>query len=214
MSLTQQINALASRVASEFKLRFAALAPVAKTGSYSDLLNKPTIPTVPTNISVFANDVGFLTSAALSPYQVKSERNAANGYVGLDSSCLIPSVLLPSFVDDVLEYANLAGFPATGETGKIYVAKDTNKTYRWSGSSYVEISASPGSTDSVTEGSVNLYFTQARARVSVSATQNLTYNPTTGVFTGPDLSQYLTATEAEGIRNTLTDLQTLVYAAL
>lgn len=54
----------------------------------------------------------------------------------------VPSSQLPSYVDDVLEYANLASFPATGETGKIYVALDTNKTYRWSGSAYVEISAS------------------------------------------------------------------------
>ncbi len=54
----------------------------------------------------------------------------------------VPASQLPSFVDDVLEFANLAGFPATGESGKIYVALDTNKTYRWSGSAYIEISAS------------------------------------------------------------------------
>ncbi len=54
----------------------------------------------------------------------------------------VPASQLPSYVDDVLEYANLAAFPGTGETGKIYVALDTNKTYRWSGSAYVEISAS------------------------------------------------------------------------
>lgn len=75
----------------------------------------------------------------------------------------VPSSQLPSYVDDVLEYANIAAFPGTGETGKIYVAQDTNRTYRWSGSLYVEISPSPGSTDSVTEGSVNLYFTNGRA---------------------------------------------------
>lgn len=49
---------------------------------------------------------------------------------------------LPSYVDDVLEYANLAAFPGTGEGGKIYVAIDTRKTFRWSGSAYVEISPS------------------------------------------------------------------------
>jgi hypothetical protein len=76
---------------------------------------------------------------------------------------LVPSSQLPSYVDDVLEYANLAAFPVTGETSKIYVAKDTNKTYRWSGSVYVEISASPGSTDDVVEGSVNLYYKDERA---------------------------------------------------
>lgn len=54
----------------------------------------------------------------------------------------IPSEQLPAYVDDVIEYANLAAFPGTGETGKIYVALDTNLTYRWSGSAYVEISKS------------------------------------------------------------------------
>ena len=54
----------------------------------------------------------------------------------------IPQSILPSYVDDVLEYENLAAFPKTGESGKIYVADDTNKTYRWSGTTYVEISAS------------------------------------------------------------------------
>jgi hypothetical protein len=76
----------------------------------------------------------------------------------------IPAAQLPSYVDDVFEYANLASFPATGESGKIYTALDTNKIYRWSGSAYVEISASPGSTDSVTEGVGNLYFTAQRVR--------------------------------------------------
>lgn len=76
----------------------------------------------------------------------------------------VPSTQLPSYVDDVLEYDNLAALPATGEAGKIYVTKDTNKTYRWSGSAYIEISASPGSTDAVAEGLTNLYFTDARAK--------------------------------------------------
>ena len=54
----------------------------------------------------------------------------------------IPTSQLPSYVDDVLEYANIAAFPATGETGKIYLTLDTNLTYRWSGTAYVEISKS------------------------------------------------------------------------
>ena len=44
---------------------------------------------------------------------------------------------------DVLEFADLASFPVTGESGKIYVALDTNKTYRWSGSAYVQIGNVP-----------------------------------------------------------------------
>ena len=55
---------------------------------------------------------------------------------------LVPSSQLPSYVDDVLEYDGTNHFPSTGETGKIYVDTNTNKTYRWSGTQYVEISAS------------------------------------------------------------------------
>ena len=54
----------------------------------------------------------------------------------------VPSSQLPSYVDDVLEFANLASFPATGESGKIYIAIDTNITYRWGGSSYVIMTSS------------------------------------------------------------------------
>lgn len=58
------------------------------------------------------------------------------------SGGLVPSQYLPSYVDDVVEYASLSAFPASGEGGKIYVALDTNLTYRWGGTSYVEISPS------------------------------------------------------------------------
>ena len=76
-----------------------------------------------------------------------SQRAVANGVATLDGAGLVPASQLPSYVDDVLEYANLAGFPATGETGKIYVAIDTNKTYRWSGTTYIYITS--GAVDSV-----------------------------------------------------------------
>ncbi len=67
---------------------------------------------------------------------------AANGLAELDGTGKVPSSQLPSFIDDVVEYANLAAFPVTGESGKIYVALNTNITYRWAGSTYVEISPS------------------------------------------------------------------------
>ena len=75
---------------------------------------------------------------------------------------LVPSSQLPAYVDDVLELANLASFPVTGEVGKIYVALDSNKQYRWSGSSYIQITNGLiASTNDVPEG-LNLYFTTAR----------------------------------------------------
>jgi len=72
----------------------------------------------------------------------ESKIGAAGGIAPLDGEAKIPAQYLPSYVDDVMEYANIASFPTVGETGKIYVALDTNKTYRWSGSAYIEISAS------------------------------------------------------------------------
>lgn len=75
--------------------------------------------------------------------QVKrTEMGAASGVATLGSDGKVPASQLPSYVDDVLEYANRQAFPETGESGKIYVALDTNKTFRWSGSAYVEISPS------------------------------------------------------------------------
>ena len=64
------------------------------------------------------------------------------GVAELDDTGHVPASQLPSYVDDVQEYPSRSGFPATGEAGKIYVATDTNLTYRWTGSGYVEISPS------------------------------------------------------------------------
>lgn len=71
-----------------------------------------------------------------------SQKGAAGGVAELDSSGKVPAAQLPSYVDDVLEYASLSAFPDTGEDGKIYIAEDTNRQYRWSGTQYVEISSS------------------------------------------------------------------------
>lgn len=71
-----------------------------------------------------------------------SLKGAVNGLAELGADGKVPASQLPSYVDDVLEYASLANFPGTGETGKIYVALDNGKIYRWSGSAYTEISAS------------------------------------------------------------------------
>lgn len=102
------------------------------------------------------NAIGFTPENTAS-------KNIPGGYAGVDNSGFIPATLIPASVDDVLEYPTRSAFPATGVQGKMYVALDTNKIYRWSGSTYIEISPSPGSTDSVPEGSVNLYFIASRA---------------------------------------------------
>ena len=132
------------------------------------------------------------TALGFTPENI-ANKAVANGYASLDGSGKVPSAQLPSYVDDVLEYANLAAFPVTGSSGIIYVTQDTNKTYRWTGSAYVEISPSPGTTDSLTEGSTNLYYTNTRARASLSFTAGSgAYNSTTGAITIPTNTTHLT----------------------
>lgn len=71
-----------------------------------------------------------------------STKGQPGGLAELDSTGKVPAAQLPSYVDDVLEFSTKAQFPQIGETGKIYVAKDTNLTYRWTGTQYLEISQS------------------------------------------------------------------------
>jgi hypothetical protein len=116
-----------------------------------------------------------------------ARKGVANGYASLDENGKVPSAQLPSYVDDVVEVADFASLPATGEPDKIYVTLDTNQTYRWGGSIYIEIASSPGTTDNVAEGSLNKYFTEARARSAISVAGSLSYDAATGVisFTAP-----------------------------
>lgn len=124
-------------------------------------------PTVHTHT---ASQVTDFTPAADA--RITTQKGAANGLATLDATSKVPAAQLPSYVDDVLEYASQAGFPATGSTGIIYVAQDTNRVYRWSGSAYTEISPSPGSTDAVPEGSTNKYFTDARVAANSEVAAN------------------------------------------
>lgn len=68
-----------------------------------------------------------------------TQKGTADGVASLDSSGKVPASQLPGFVDDVREFDNREAFPGTGEDGVIYIANDTNQTYRWGGSDYVPI---------------------------------------------------------------------------
>ena len=96
----------------------------------------------------------------------------------------VPSNQLPSYVDDVLEYDTFAQLPASGEESKIYLVISTSRIYRWAGTVYVLVEASPGSTDSVVEGATNLYFTNARAVTALAASLALKANLASPTFTG------------------------------
>ena len=99
--------------------------------------------------------IGEITIRQASDFYLKTEadillgakestanKGVANGYAPLGADTKIASTYLPSYVDDVIEAANFAALPVTGETGKIYVTIDNGLTFRWGGSAYVEISAS------------------------------------------------------------------------
>lgn len=108
-------------------------AEVVKTGVHGQCL--------PDELSYLETEIGA-AKTALEGKISSSEKGAANGVASLDRSGKVPSSQLPSYVDDVVEYTAKSSFPSTGESGKIYVDKTTNLTWRWSGSTYVEISPS------------------------------------------------------------------------
>lgn len=128
--------------------------------SPSFVANKPTAMRSPAALSfgsktydgsaaatVTAADLGALTAHQDISGKVDSSALFSGGKVKPE--------LLPSYVDDVLEYPSLVGFPSAGEAGKIYVAKDTNKIYRWSGTQYVEVSPAPTVDSALSGNSTN-----------------------------------------------------------
>jgi hypothetical protein len=140
MSLKTRIEDLATRIGTEFKTvknkisgnnsgDLSGLTTTAKTSLLA------AINELVSSVSGKQDSLGFTPENA-------ANKGSVGGYASLDGSGKVPAAQLPSYVDDVEEYANLAGFPVTGETGKIYVAIDTNMTYRWTGSVYAALSGS------------------------------------------------------------------------
>lgn len=114
----------------------------------------------------------------------------------------VPSANLPSYIDDTLEYANLAAFPMTGESGKIYIASNTNFIYRWTGSAYVLIGDGT-SVDVVTVGANA--FPRYDASQSLSTAQKAqlatnigVFNPTINTQTGTSYTLGTVTTDNDG----------------
>lgn len=112
------------------------------TTNYNLLSNKPKINSVELSGNKSLDDLGIVGTSLVG---------FANGVAELDVNGKVPASELPSFVDDVIEgYLHDSKFyeddayttEIPGETGKIYVDLSNNKTYRWSGSAFVEISES------------------------------------------------------------------------
>ena len=135
--------------------------------------------------------------------QVKrSEMGVSSGVATLDTTGKVPSSQLPSYVDDVLEYTNKAGFPTTGESGKIYIDKATNITYRWSGTAYVEISPSlalgetsstayPGNKGKTTTDNVNAILAGTKIVPKATDANTLDGKDSTNFASAADLAKKL-----------------------
>lgn len=135
--------------------------------------------------------------------QVKrSEMGVSSGVATLDTTGKVPSSQLPSYVDDVLEYTNKAGFPTTGESGKIYIDKATNLTYRWSGTAYVEISPSlalgetsstayPGNKGKTTTDNVNAILAGTKVVPKATDANTLDGKDSTNFASAADLAKKL-----------------------
>jgi hypothetical protein len=98
--------------------------------------------TAASNVSIAITASQVTDFSAAADARISAQKAQPSGLATLDATGKVPAAQLPSFVDDVLEFSNLASFPVSGENGVIYVAIDSNKTYRWSGSTYIEISPS------------------------------------------------------------------------
>lgn len=179
------------------------------------------------NISIFTNDAGYVTvnnfvndaafnigtgvltlgreglsnvTVDLDGRYINSDLiGVPNGVAPLGSNNLVPAIHLPASVDEIEEYVNFAAFPPMGSNNIIYLALDTNLTYRWSGTIYVAVNpagvtlfngregivipkVNDYTTELVTEAGCCLYFTEVRARAAIDVSGSLTYNSTTGII--------------------------------
>lgn len=146
-----------------------------------------------------ASEVGAIATTA---------KGANNGVAELDSTGKVPSSQLPSYVDDVLEYDSISDFPLTGESGKIYVAKDTNVTYRWSGTTYVKI----GSDLALGETSSTAYRGD-RGKIAYDHSQVVTGNPHNVTKSDVGLGNVTNDKQMVGLASGTTEDHVIVFGA-
>ena len=147
-------------------------------------------------------DADTLDGVNSTAFEQIANKNQNNGYAGLDSAGKVPTAQLPSYVDDVEEYANFAAFPGTGETGKIYIAIDTGDVYRWSGSAYVQINDAVTSADQATKLATarNIALTGP-----ITGTASFDGTANANISTSLDISSKSTSDLSEGSNKYYTD---------
>ena len=129
------------------------------------------------NVNLTPANIGAIAS---------SEKGAASGVVPLNASGTIDSTYLPSYVDDVLEFTSKSAFPATGESGKIYVdtSAEENNTYRWSGSTYILIAKNTNTTYTLSKSGSSITLSGSDGSTNTIADSDTTYATFTSAATG------------------------------
>ena len=150
-----------------------------------------------------------------------SEKGVANGVATLDGTGKIPTSQIPGSIEEVVEYANFAALPATGVASRVYVTMDNNKTWRWSGSTYIEISPSDvssvnGMTGAVTIGVGNISGLQGQIDGKAATGHTHTIADVSGLQTALDgkASASTLSTLVTGVGATDTNYVTVFNAAL
>lgn len=151
--------------------------------------------------------------------EITAQKGSVNGICELDGSGFIPANRVPNSLEEILEFANLAAFPVTGVTNKIYLALDTNKTYRWTGSVYLEISPSDvnsvfGRIGNVVAQNGDYTAAQVGADPSGSATSAQAFSIQRANHTGTQLASTISdfaattrSTVLTGLVTTLTEIE-------
>lgn len=113
------------------KANSSALATVATSGDYDDLSNKPTIPTVPTNISSFTNDAGYLTSHQ----DISGKANVSDVYTKTEvDNKLVSAYIYKGSV------ATVSALPSENQTvGDVYNVESDGANYAWNGTEWDDL---------------------------------------------------------------------------
>lgn len=165
--------------------------PISSIAGLQDVLDNTSNAVENVNDAVIATDI--VAKAAIP----NSQKGIANGVATLDSSGVIPANQLPSYVDDVLEFATFADFPTIGETGKIYIATGTGKTYRWTGTVYVAIGGAETADTALrlfTARTIAISGDAAGAAVPFDGSDNISIN-----ISGVAATKFKTARKINGI---------------
>jgi hypothetical protein len=92
-----------------------------------------------------------LASPALTGSPTAPTQSSADNSTKLATTAFVATAIVNAATtyDDVLDFANLAAFPATGAVGILYIDNSTNFIYRWGGSSYTQVGGGSSAVTSI-----------------------------------------------------------------